>query len=225
MSGDFPGKQWSNVVFTSETGIQPRKCWVCSFGFVSGWWTPKIVLATVNTHDILLHTFKKSMINIAVKWIYESWENPKFQTIMSLGTTGCSEHRILTSCTSMWSGNPRCIHTHPCQAGISMLACSPHLSAKASTASQQRETSKSQLYTPRLNRCSTFSLDGPSAVFESVGTLANPSLTACCQCISPRHSRWHRPKHKRHRKERRIHTRRWHFFFARRVQGLHHVTS
>ena len=45
------------------------------------------------------------MINIAVKWIYESWENPKFQTIMSLGTTGCSEHRILTSCTSMWSGN------------------------------------------------------------------------------------------------------------------------
>jgi hypothetical protein len=45
------------------------------------------------------------MINIAVKWIYESWENPKFQTIMSLGTTGCSEHWILTSCTSMWSGN------------------------------------------------------------------------------------------------------------------------
>ena len=39
------------------------------------------------------------------------------------------------------------MHTHPFQAGISMLACSsPHLSAKASTTSQQRETSKSHIF-------------------------------------------------------------------------------
>ena len=63
-----------------------------------------------------------------------------------------------------------------------MLACSsPHLTAKVSTASQQLETSNSHSQAPSDKRCSTLSLGGPSAMFESVGTLAYHGVSCFSQ--------------------------------------------